>query len=423
MAFGRGVRSLADILSRRTNEGYCAMKHLCAACVGVVVLSAVFMVGFPRQAFGDGPGPGFAVRLVDEQGKPVQRARAAMFVNFNLKNGECQYKWDAISDSSGLARFREGSNLLDHRPVYAYHADRKLAAVAHFAPEGPWEPAPTIVLTPVCVVSGEVSCADLDARHRPPEGMVIDIFQDHQLFLQLGVPAGQRFDFSLPSGQYQLLSYSYPFTHFVSRDFTVEPGQRTLRLDPIDLPATKLTLLKGEIAPELADIADWKNSGPIRLSDVRGRPVVLDFWGRWCGPCLGAMPKLMKLYDEYEPKGVTVIGVHVDADKAGTNHLIASTSELDDALQEVRKEAWQGRDIPFPVAISTPRQVAYDPRVTDMAPSQVAADYGIVAYPTLILVDAEGKIVDSFMPSDKDFARLMKLLDTMTQPKENAGQQ
>src|SRR4051794_31575086 len=98
------------------------MKCLLAACVGVLVLSAVFIVVFSRQAFGEGRGPGFAIRLVDEQGKPVKDARAAMFAYFNAKDGEWQYTWDAKSDSDGLARFREGSNLLDHRPVYAYHA-------------------------------------------------------------------------------------------------------------------------------------------------------------------------------------------------------------------------------------------------------------------------------------------------------------
>lgn len=389
------------------------MQRPLRASVVFVVLSAAFIVVTSRQSFGEGLGAAFAVRLVDEQGKPIPGVQAALFTYFNAKDGKWQYKWDAISDSGGLARFIDGANLLDHRPIYAYHADRKLAAVAHLPPEGPWEPAPKIVMTPVCLVSGELSCADLDARQRPLEVMGVDIFQNHKRFLQLSVPAGQGADLFLPSGKYQLLTSSYPFTHFVSRDFTVEPGQRTLRLEPVDLPATKLALLKGEIAPELADIADWKNSGPIRLSDLRGRPVVLDFWGQWCGPCLGAMPKLMKLHDEYKSKGVTVIGIHVDVDKAGGNHLVASTSELDDALQTVRKGSWRGRDIPFPVAISTPQQVSYDPRVADMAPSQVAADYGIVGFPTMILIDSEGKLADSFMGTDKDLTRLMNLLDTM----------
>jgi thiol-disulfide isomerase/thioredoxin len=340
-----------------------------------------------------------------------------MFAFFDPTTGEWQYKWDATSEADGVARFREGSNLLDHRPIYVYHADRKLAAVAHFAPEGPWEPAPKIVLAPACVVSGALACADLAARHRPLERMTTNVYHKDARFLQIGVLADQGFTFFLPAGQYQLLSNSYPSTHFVATDFTVERGQRTLRLDPIDLPATKLALLKGEMAPELAEIADWKNSEPLRLSDLRGRAVVLDFWGRWCGPCLDAMPKLMKLHDEYERKGVTVIGVHVDVDKEATGPLVASASELDDALKSVRKERWQGRDIPFPVAISTPKPVPYSSRVADMAPSQAAADYGIVGFPTMILIDAEGKVVDSFMPHDNDFARLSKRLDTMTQAK------
>ncbi len=66
-------------------------------------------------------------------------------------------------------------------------------------------------------------------------------------------------------------------------------------------------------APKLA-VATWINSKPLRLSDLRGKIVVLDFWAIDCGPCLGDIEGLNKIHErgQYEP--VIVIGVHTPID-------------------------------------------------------------------------------------------------------------
>jgi len=51
---------------------------------------------------------------------------------------------------------------------------------------------------------------------------------------------------------------------------------------------------------------------PISMSDLKGKVVVVDFWATWCGPCVGEMPTMKKLYAEYKPKGVEFIGVSLD---------------------------------------------------------------------------------------------------------------
>lgn len=50
-----------------------------------------------------------------------------------------------------------------------------------------------------------------------------------------------------------------------------------------------------------------------KLSDLRGQYVVLDFWGSWCGPCIGDIPKLMALHAKYG-KQVTVVTVAFEKD-------------------------------------------------------------------------------------------------------------
>jgi len=52
----------------------------------------------------------------------------------------------------------------------------------------------------------------------------------------------------------------------------------------------------------------------IRMQDLRGRPVVLDFWATWCAPCRASMPDLNALQARYADQGLTVIGLALDED-------------------------------------------------------------------------------------------------------------
>ncbi|SEG29563.1 Thiol-disulfide isomerase or thioredoxin [Thermomonospora echinospora] len=49
---------------------------------------------------------------------------------------------------------------------------------------------------------------------------------------------------------------------------------------------------------------------PLRLADLGGKVVVLNFWASWCGPCRGEAPTLQKLSTEHKPKGVEFVGVN-----------------------------------------------------------------------------------------------------------------
>lgn len=98
----------------------------------------------------------------------------------------------------------------------------------------------------------------------------------------------------------------------------------------------------------------------VRLSDFRGRPVVLNFWATWCPPCRAEMPDLQALYDTGRDRGLVVLGVN---------------------LQEsaVAVSAFATRyNLAFPLALDTD--------------GAVARLYGILPLPTTYFIDATGRV-------------------------------
>ncbi len=59
------------------------------------------------------------------------------------------------------------------------------------------------------------------------------------------------------------------------------------------------------------------NRETIRLSDLRGKTVILNFWATWCGPCLKKMPEIVALYDRTKDNPtIVLIGISLDEDDA-----------------------------------------------------------------------------------------------------------
>jgi thiol-disulfide isomerase/thioredoxin len=86
------------------------------------------------------------------------------------------------------------------------------------------------------------------------------------------------------------------------------------------------------------------------LASFRGKPVLVEFWASWCGPCRDQMPMLARLYGELKDKGLVQIGVSKDeeADKAreflAKNHYEWLNAQ--DDKDEHTSEAWSADGIP-----------------------------------------------------------------------------
>jgi peroxiredoxin len=118
-------------------------------------------------------------------------------------------------------------------------------------------------------------------------------------------------------------------------------------------------------APELAlpSLAD----GTVRLSDYRGKVVLLNFWGTWCQPCKEETPALQRAYQKLRDQGLVIIGVDLrNQERAGA-----------DGDADVRKFI-EGYGVTYPIALDTT--------------GDVARAYQILPIPTSYFVDQSGTI-------------------------------
>ena len=122
---------------------------------------------------------------------------------------------------------------------------------------------------------------------------------------------------------------------------------------------------KGAFAPAFS-LTD-KEGDKVSLSDYKGKYLILDFWGSWCGPCRMSHPHLIELYNKYKDKNFDILGL---ANEKGTGG--------EKWLQAIKEDG-----LPW-------KQVNLDLNETG---KDVLANYNIMAYPTKILMDPNGSIL------------------------------
>jgi thiol-disulfide isomerase/thioredoxin len=131
----------------------------------------------------------------------------------------------------------------------------------------------------------------------------------------------------------------------------------------------------GDVAPnfQLPAVQDARTGAlTLRLADLRGKVVYLDFWASWCGPCKQSFPWMNEVQARYGAKGLEIVAVNVDTHSEDARSFLA--------------------------ALPPQFRVAFDTQ--GMTPRE----YGIRGMPTSLLLGPDGKVLlvhSGFRPDDR----------------------
>ncbi len=118
----------------------------------------------------------------------------------------------------------------------------------------------------------------------------------------------------------------------------------------------------GETAPDF-QLQDLEGN-TITLSDLRGRPIMLNFWATWCPPCRDEMPLIQQIYEEWTGKPPSVVVLTIDMGES----------------QATVERFMQSQGLSMPVLLDIKQDVA--------------GKYNIAGIPTTFFIDADGVIQD-----------------------------
>ncbi len=144
----------------------------------------------------------------------------------------------------------------------------------------------------------------------------------------------------------------------------------------------------GRAAPEVGKLtADFELPGldgrTVKLSDYRGKVVVLNFWATWCPPCVEEMPSLNRFQEVFAARGVAVLAVSVDDDEEALRRFVA-----DHQLKMT---------------------IARDPG------RKASTLYQTYKYPESYILDRQGRLVEKMVgPADWNDQRLLTLFGNLT---------
>ena len=144
--------------------------------------------------------------------------------------------------------------------------------------------------------------------------------------------------------------------------------------------ALMASLSVGQVPPDLE--LDSPEGKPIKLSSLRGKVVLVDFWASWCGPCRRENPNVVKAYAKFKDKGFEIYGVSLDRDRPSWLGAIAADQLHWTQVSDLK--FWQ---------------------------SQAARAWGVSAIPFAVLLDPEGRIIAKNLRGPALEAKLSELFN------------
>jgi thiol-disulfide isomerase/thioredoxin len=310
-------------------------------------------------------------QVVDTDGKPVAGARVAEDW-FAEQAAPLKPNSPALAGADGRFSLELELHSRSDTVVMASDSTGTLGGLAVIpAKEGPGGPI-RIQVAPLVEVRGRFTCEE--SGQSPGETWETIYLASGNVRVAAGRSADSTFSMRLPPGRY-LLRGGESYRHVgVRREVTLASG-RAVDLGALDLKLTPIARMFGK-EPPAWHITDARGVPKgVRSSDFKGKWVVLEFWGYWCGPCVGrGLPGWIGFADDQA----------ADRDKfvIPTIHDPQATdfTMLDEKLKPIIHRTWRGRSLPFPILLDTT--------------GETVKNYGVVHWPTVVVIDPEGRVVD-----------------------------